>query len=64
MHISGNTHTHTHIYIYPSIRVNGRIATDLEPGIYSGKMTVLTTYHCTEVPNLGSPVSGGEVSGR
>jgi hypothetical protein len=49
------------MYKYRNIRVNRRTATNLEPRIYSGKIIVLTTHHCPEVPNLGSPVSGGEV---
>jgi len=50
------------MYKYPNICVNMRTATNLEPGTDSGKMIVFTTYHSPEVPNLCSPVSGGEVS--
>jgi hypothetical protein len=53
-----------HMYKYPRIRVNRRIATNLEPRAYLGRMIVVTTYHCPDVPNLGSPVSGSEVSER
>jgi hypothetical protein len=52
------------MYEYQSISVNVRIVTGLELGTYSGKIIVFTTYHCTEVPNLASPVSGSEVSER
>jgi len=52
------------MYKYPNIRVNRCTATNIEPETYSGKMIVFTTYHCPEVPSLGSPVSGGEFSER
>jgi hypothetical protein len=62
MHVSGNTYIQISEYTFKQMHCY-----NLEPRACLSKIIVVTTYHCPDVPdvpNLGSPVSGSEVSER